>query len=82
MSSPATTVTSKGQVTIPKHIRDANNLGAGQKVVFDVNSDGEIVLRPSKPVKRKSRFAKVVGSADIHWPGGTDEIMVFLRGDD
>ena len=36
----ATTLTSKGQVTIPKRIRDALSLAAGCAVDFAVNRDG------------------------------------------
>jgi AbrB family looped-hinge helix DNA binding protein len=36
----ATTVTSKGQVTIPKHIRDSLSLAPGSKLIFAVNVAG------------------------------------------
>ena len=84
MGTLATTITSKGQVTIPKHIRDAMKLKPGKKLVFDVNSAGEIVLRPSETIKtrRPDRFDKVLGCADVKWAGGTDEYMAFIRGED
>ena len=34
----ATTLTSKGQVTIPKQIRDALNLGVGSAIDFAINA--------------------------------------------
>ena len=40
-----TTLTRKGQVTIPKHIRDSLSLELGCKLIFDVNDAGELVLR-------------------------------------
>ena len=40
-----TTITSKGQVTIPKDIRDALGLGQGDKVLFSVETD-HVVLTP------------------------------------
>jgi antitoxin PrlF len=40
----ASTVTSKGQVTIPKQIRDALELRPGSAVDFAVNREGEVVL--------------------------------------
>jgi AbrB family looped-hinge helix DNA binding protein len=42
-----TTLTSKGQVTIAKLIRDALNLEPGTRVEFSVNASGEVVLHPA-----------------------------------
>lgn len=39
-------ITSKGQTTIPKHIRDRIGLRAGDHVYFFINGDGDIVIRP------------------------------------
>lgn len=41
------TVTSKGQVTIPKEVRDALGLRAGAKVTFTVEPNGGVVMRPA-----------------------------------
>ena len=74
-------VTSKGQVTIPKPVRDLLGIEPGTRVDFRRNAQGEIVLsradgKPAEP----SRFAKLRGHAG---PGmSTDEIMALLRGDD
>ena len=38
------TVTSKGQVTIPKEVRDKLRVGAGSKVRFTIGSDGRVVV--------------------------------------
>jgi antitoxin PrlF len=78
----STTITSKGQVTIPKRIRDSLRLEPGSQVDFDVNSEGDIVLRKKgSPQKAKAdRFDAVIGTADIKWD--TDELMALLRGDD
>lgn len=77
-----TTLTVKGQVTIPKHIRDSLSLKPGCKIVFDVNGEGELVLRKSAPEEERGpdRFDEVAGTADIKWR--TDELMALLRGDD
>jgi antitoxin PrlF len=40
------TVTSKGQVTIPKDVRDALNLRQGTQIIFVVQPDGSVLLRP------------------------------------
>jgi len=44
------TVTSKGQTTIPKEVRTAANLHAGDRIHFTVLEDGTILVR----VKNKS----------------------------
>jgi AbrB family looped-hinge helix DNA binding protein len=77
-----TTVTSKGQVTIPKHIRNAMNIVPGCKLTFEVNSTGELVLRKDAATveQRPDRFDRVVGTADIKWQGGTDAFMEVIRG--
>jgi antitoxin PrlF len=81
----ATTLTSKGQVTIPKRIRDAMNLVPGASVEFSVNPAGEVVLQPARPAGRarkptRDRFDAVRGRADVPWR--TDALMKLLRADD
>lgn len=53
----STTLTSKGQVTIPKQIRDALNLRPGCAVDFAVNRDGEVVIHKAgaQPSRRPDR---------------------------
>ena len=43
------TVTSKGQVTIPKRIREELGLRAGTEVEFILTEDGTLRVRPKKP---------------------------------
>lgn len=81
----ATNLTSKGQVTIPKRIRDALHLQPGMPVEFSVNPDGEVIIRPAVPAKGKrrvavDRFEAVRGKADVKWR--TDDLMKLLRADD
>lgn len=40
------TLTSKGQVTIPKNIREVLQLLSGDKVEFILNEKSEVVLKP------------------------------------
>lgn len=43
---PRATVTSKGQITIPKSVRDRLHLDAGSTVDFVVEAPDRVVLRP------------------------------------
>lgn len=69
---PAATVTSKGQITIPKEVRERLKLKAGDRVVFVVRSDDDVVLKPAKTdirqlygmLHRKGRSAKTLEEMD------------------
>jgi antitoxin PrlF len=75
----ANTVTSKGQVTIPKRIRDYLGIEPGSEVNFRRAEDGHIVIERADGVRQLSRFAKLVGIAG---PGPTtDELMKLFRGE-
>ena len=81
----ANNVTSKGQVTIPKEVRDRLGIVPGSAVAFELTEAGDIVLRA---VTRRSgrravrapmsRFAKLRGRATVKM--GTDEILALTRG--
>jgi AbrB family looped-hinge helix DNA binding protein len=79
----STTLTVKGHVTIPKHIRDALKLLPGTPVDFAVNRSGEVVLQKATGVKArnkasKDRFEAARGKADVKWR--TQDLMNLLRG--
>ena len=76
----ATKVTRKGQVTIPKPVRDHLGISPGSRITFRRANDCSIVIEKADGTQQPSRLAKVIGSAG---PGpSTDEIMALLRGDD
>ena len=56
MADP-TTMTTKGQVTVPREIRDQLGLKSGHKMAFTMLSDGTIVMRP-----KTRRLADLAGS--------------------
>ncbi len=75
----ANTVTSKGQVTIPKRIRDYLGIEPRSEVNFRLAHDGHIIIERADGTRPPSRFEKLLGSAG---PGPTtDELMKLLRGD-
>jgi len=49
------TITSKGQVTIPKRIRDRLDLDEGTEVEFVLEDDGTVVVREKKPAMEQLR---------------------------
>lgn len=44
---PMSTLTRKGQTTIPKRVRDHLHLQAGDKLEFQIDSAGQVLLRPA-----------------------------------
>lgn len=77
----ATKLTSKGQVTVPKPVRDYLGLRPGSAVTFEIAEDGRVVVARAGAAKRPrtSRFDKLVGVTSLGMT--TDEIMLLLRGD-
>ena len=80
-----TTLTIKGQVTIPKQIRDSLGLTPGTAIDFAVNRDGEVVLHKARtahsakaPKAPADRFEAARGKADVKWR--TQDLMALLRG--
>ena len=51
------TMTSKGQLTLPAHLRDKLRLTAGTKVSFEELPDGRIAIRPKTGDVRALRGA-------------------------
>ncbi|BDG59516.1 AbrB/MazE/SpoVT family DNA-binding domain-containing protein [Caldinitratiruptor microaerophilus] len=72
-------LTRKGQVTVPREVRRALGVGAGDEITFQVDPDGVWVT----PVRERSRFREFEG----RWrePGGeppeaVDSWLRRLRG--
>lgn len=42
----ASTLTSKGQITIPKEVRDRLGVHEGDRIVFQFDEQGRVILRP------------------------------------
>lgn len=52
------TVTSKGQVTIPKQIREKLGIDEGTEVEFILEDDGSVKVRPKTPAMERLRAVK------------------------
>lgn len=80
-------VTEKGQVTIPKQVRDQLGIGPGSEVDFVQAEDGGIrlvavngeLLQEERAWHFRETLDRMAGTIDL---GGmtTDEYMVWLRG--
>ncbi len=69
------TISSKGQVTIPMEVRQRLGLREGDRVEFVVE-EGRTVLRPARP--EPNPFAAFVGALPAFSSAG--EIHAWLRG--
>lgn len=74
-----TTVTAKGQVTIPKAVRDLLGIAPGSKVDFHRAADGSVVLIRADKKQPASRFQKLRGHAGNGLD--TEAIMAMTRGE-
>lgn len=73
-------VTEKGQVTIPKKIRDAFGIGAGSEVEFEASGEAIVVRKVSAgPARGRGIAERLRGRGDVAMT--TDEIMALTRGE-
>lgn len=66
----------KGQVTIPKHLRDELGIGPGSDVAFELR-DGALILRKAGTGRGRAIAASLRGRGDVAM--STDEIMALTR---
>lgn len=73
-------VTEKGQVTIPKELRDELGIGAGSEIDFERADDAIVIRKASAGPSRGRQLAdRLRGRGDIAMT--TDEIMALTRGE-
>jgi AbrB family looped-hinge helix DNA binding protein len=77
----ATNITSKGQVTIPKRVRDAMGLKPGAEVDVEFR-DGSAVISPTRKAGKsdfRKRADKVRGTMNLRGMT-TEEYLDWIRG--
>lgn len=72
-------VTTKGQVTIPQHIREKLGIVPATEIEFVEEKDRVYIVKKEKQKNQKSRFRKLRGVATVRMT--TDEIMALTRKD-
>ncbi len=70
----SSSLSSKGQVTVPQEIRNRLGLAAGDRVEFVIEGD-RTVIRPSR--ENSDPFEKYRGILGT-FPGGVDEINAWI----
>ena len=77
----ATTVTVKGQVTLPKSVRDAAGIKPGDRVEVRATANGSVVIEKTAAMSEyRQRLYELARRRPIRG-ATTDEIMRELRGD-
>jgi len=61
---PTSTMTSKGQTTVPKEIREALDLGPGDKLTWEVNG-GRVAVTTERPALYRWKGFIKHGTADV-----------------
>jgi AbrB family looped-hinge helix DNA binding protein len=76
-------ITSKGQVTIPKGVRDSFGLLPGTEVEFVPTEDGEVRVRKAKAGRRRGEDVVAhLRAAGRDFTMTTEEVMRLTRGED
>jgi AbrB family looped-hinge helix DNA binding protein len=70
-------VTSKGQVTIPQHIREKMGIVPATDIEFVEEKDRVYIIKKEGPQNRNQKFRKLRGVATVRMT--TDEIMALTR---
>jgi antitoxin PrlF len=84
-SELATNVTVKGQVTLPKAVREAANIRPGDRVNVRARPEGGVIIEAEAATKSTEAYINVLKDMSRRRPFrgfSTEEIMRMTRGDD
>jgi antitoxin PrlF len=77
----ATRITIKGQVTIPKKVREALSLSPGDGVEFQPNASGEFVVQKARSAPAaRPRERPVAPRSEAQMRRSAQELLALLRG--
>ncbi len=75
---PRSTMTSKGQVTVPKEIRDKLQLRPGDRLVFTLDRNGNMSVRP-EPDPPLGRLPGLLRHLSPARPATVEEMRAAVR---
>jgi antitoxin PrlF len=81
----STKVTVKGQVTLPKAVRDAAGIRPGDRVTVRVRPEGGVLVEREADARAQSDFRRTLQSIARRKPfkgATTDEVMKITRGEE
>jgi antitoxin PrlF len=81
----ATKVTVKGQVTLPKAVREAAKIRPGDRVTVRVQPEGGVIIETEEAVKSAEAYMNGLKDMSRRQPiraFSTDEIMRMTRAED
>jgi antitoxin PrlF len=84
-SELATTVTVKGQVTLPKAVREAANIRPGDRVNVRARPEGGVIIEAEAAAKTAKAYMSRLEDMSRRQPirgFSTEEIMGMTRGED
>lgn len=64
-------ITSKGQITVPRRVRNALGVKPGDSLVFEQSGDNVLV----RPLRKKSPFAKYRGIGNPGMDSGREAVL-------
>ncbi len=77
----STTVTSKGQVTLPKAVREAAGIRPGDRVDVEATASGGVYIAKTGARRDYRKRLEALAKRQLVRGMTTDEFMKFIRGD-